>query len=35
MWKINKDPKNEKDFKELFLNRVKDIDVAEEVDINR
>lgn len=31
----NKDPKKAKDFKELFLERVKGIDVDEEVELNR
>lgn len=31
----DKDPKKAKDFKELFLQRVKDIDVYEEVEMNR
>lgn len=31
----DKDPKKAKDFKEEFLNRVKDIDVDEEVELNR
>jgi len=31
----NKKPKNEKDFKELFLERIKSIDVDEEIELNR
>ena len=31
----NKDPKKAKDFKELFVQRIKDIDVDEEVELNR
>jgi len=31
----DKDPKSEKDFKELFLNRIKSIDIYEEININR
>jgi len=30
-----KDPKKSKDFKELFLDRVKSIDVDDEVEVNR
>jgi hypothetical protein len=30
-----KDPKNEKDFKELFSARVESIDVDEEIEMNR
>ena len=32
---INKNPKDKNDFKELFLERIKDIDVTEEVETNR
>lgn len=31
----NKDPNNPDDFKELFLERVKSIDVDEEIELNR
>lgn len=31
----DKKPKNEKDFKELFLERVNSIDIDEEIEINR
>ncbi len=31
----DKDPKNEKDFKELFLERVNSIDIDEEIELHR